>query len=328
MNVRHEPQPVANDSIRETADRLGRRAWPATPIRRRMNVSFEYFPPATPVATRTLFECAEQLDTFEPSFVSVTYGAGGTSQERTHRAIRDLQTRTAAPVAGHLTAVGATRRDVEDVIDRFVVAGVRHIVALRGDTSDTLQPNADGFTDAADLVAGIRGRVDADVTISVAAYPETHPRALSADADIENLKRKLDAGADQAITQFFFDTEDFLHFRDRARAAGITAPIIPGIMPVWHFAKVRSFSERCGATIPAWMPELFDGLDDAPEIRQMVAATVAAEQCRQLAEHGVDTFHFYTMNRPALVAATCHMLGIRPRGASVSTNNDSIEVAS
>ncbi len=300
------------DLQNDATERLARREWPATPIRRQIAVSFEFFPPASPTATRNLFECAEQLDRFQPRFMSVTYGAGGTNQSRTRNAVADLSLRTRAPIAGHLTAVGASKAAVRDVIDGYVNEGVRHIVALRGDTTDEVGPHPDGFVDAADLVKGIRHQVDdPSFEISVACYPEVHPLAESAEADLDNLKKKIDAGATRAITQFFFDTDSFLRFVERARKAGIDVPIVPGIMPVTNFARIRSFSERCGATIPAWMPELFGDLDGAPEIRQLVAATVAAEQCRRLAEHGVDTFHFYTMNQPALTASTCHILGVR-----------------
>jgi methylenetetrahydrofolate reductase (NADPH) len=224
-------------------------------------------------------------------------------------------------VAGHLTLVGATRDEIGVVIDDYIAAGVRHIVALRGDVPEGADCRADGsvaggYRDAAELVAGIRAHVAGteaeDMQISVGAYPEVHPKAASPQADLDSLKAKLDAGADRALTQFFFDTDVFLRFLDSARSAGITAPIVPGIMPVANFTNICRFSERCGTTIPDWMHVLFADLDDAPEVHQMVAATVAAEQCRRLAEHGVNQFHFYTMNKPELTAATCRILGVTP----------------
>lgn len=308
-----------------TAERLARRPWPATPIRKGVEVSFEFFPPATPKGEAGLAACVEKLSPLQPEFVSVTYGAGGTTQHRTQAAVERLATEPDLNVAGHLTCVGATQSQVGDVIDAYLATGVRHIVALRGDAPDGESDDAvaGGYRDAVELVAGIRSHVDgtdaADLQISVGAYPEVHPKAESAQADLDNLKRKLDAGADRAITQFFFDTEVFLRFLDSARQAGITAPIVPGIMPVANFANIRRFSQRCGTNVPAWMHELFDGLEDAPEVHQMVAATVAAEQCRRLAEHGITQFHFYTMNKPELTAATCRFLGVTPASAQAET---------
>ncbi|MFT5267643.1 MAG: methylenetetrahydrofolate reductase (NADPH) [Acidimicrobiales bacterium] len=305
----------------ETADRLARRPWPATPLRPGIEVSFEFFPPATQVGEANLATCAAQLEPLNPTFVSVTYGAGGTTQDRTQAAIRRLAVKTDMDVAGHLTLVGATRDEIGVVIDDYIAAGVRHIVALRGDVPEGADCRADGsvaggYRDAAELVAGIRAHVAGteaeDMQISVGAYPEVHPKAASPQADLDSLKAKLDAGADRALTQFFFDTDVFLRFLDSARSAGITAPIVPGIMPVANFTNICRFSERCGTTIPDWMHVLFADLDDAPEVHQMVAATVAAEQCRRLAEHGVNQFHFYTMNKPELTAATCRILGVTP----------------
>lgn len=321
-----DPVSFAPDAFdAETAERLARRPWPATPIRKDVEVSFEFFPPATPKGEHNLANCAAQLAPLEPGFVSVTYGAGGTTQERTQSAVERLATETDLNVAGHLTCVGATQDQVGEVIDSYLATGVRHIVALRGDApaGESGEPVPGGYCDAADLVAGIRQHVagtDAEnLQISVGAYPEVHPKAASAQADLENLKRKLDAGADRAITQFFFDTDVFLRFLDTARQAGITAPIVPGIMPVANFGNICRFSERCGTNIPGWMHELFVGLEDAPEVHQMVAATVAAEQCRRLAEHGVTQFHFYTMNKPELTAATCRFLGVVPTAPATST---------
>jgi len=320
--------PTAPDSRHfedETAARLARRPWPTTPIRPGVQVSFEFFPPATATGEANLAECAAQLAPLNPEFVSVTYGAGGTTQDRTQLAVNRLTNETDLSVAGHLTCVGATRRQVGEVIDDYLAVGVRHIVALRGDAPDGHADGSvhGGYQDAAELVAGIRTHVEGteaqDLQISVGAYPEVHPKADSAKADLDSLKHKLDAGADQALTQFFFDTDAFLRFLDSARSAGITAPIVPGIMPVTNFANICRFSERCGTSIPDWMHELFAGLDDAPEVHQMVAATVAAEQCRRLAEHGVTEFHFYTMNKPELTAATCRILGVRPGPAIATT---------
>ena len=307
----HEPDALAH-GVDETAWRLDRRPWPATPLHPEFEVTFEFFPPATPAGERTLERTVAELAPFHPRFASVTYGAGGSTQERTISTVEQL---IAAGVrtGAHLTCVGKSRQQVDEVVDRYLEVGVEHIVALRGDppegSDDGRHP--DGYRDAADLVAGIRRRSTID--ISVAAYPEVHPRAASAQADMDNLKRKVDAGATQVITQFFFDADVFLRFFERARGAGITVPIVPGIMPITHFAKVTGFAERCGADVPAWLRELFDGLDDAPEVRDLVAATVAAEQCRRLAEHGIRSFHFYTMNKSALTASVCRILGVRPR---------------
>lgn len=309
----------------ETAARLARRPWPVTPLRPGIEVSFEFFPPATAVGEENLAICASKLAPLNPTFVSVTYGAGGTTQDRTQAAVSRLASDTDLAVAGHLTCVGATQGQLGEVIDDYLSAGVRHIVALRGDAPEGAENDGrveGGYCDAVDLVAGIRRHVDGtdaeDLQISVGAYPEVHPKAASPQADLDNLKRKLDAGADRALTQFFFDTDVFLRFLDSARAAGITAPIVPGIMPVTNFANIVRFSQRCGTNVPEWMHDLFADLDDAPEVHQMVAATVAAEQCRRLAEHGVNQFHFYTMNKPELTAATCRILGIKPATAQAS----------
>jgi methylenetetrahydrofolate reductase (NADPH) len=305
---------------REVVDRLARRPWPTTPIRAGIEVSFEFFPPANIDGTAALERCVETLTPLSPSFVSVTYGAGGTTQDRTQAALELLAAVPGLPVAGHLTCVGATKADVGDVIDSYLTAGVRHIVALRGDApAGTDGTVANGYNSALELVSGIRHhaeRAGTEIEISVAAYPEVHPRAASAQADMDHLKAKIDAGATRAITQFFFDTDAFLRFLDRARSAGITAPIVPGIMPVTNYANIRRFSERCGTSIPSWMHDLFVGLDDMPDVQQLVAATVAAEQCRRLTEHGVRQLHFYTMNKPELTAATCRILGVRPLAAA------------
>ena len=277
-----------------------------------MNVSFEFFPPATEKANATLWDSIQRLAPLKPSYVSVTYGAGGSTRERTHATVRRIRHETDMEPAAHLTCIGATRDEIDEIAQSYWDAGVRHIVALRGDADGghgTYTPHPGGYAYASDLVAGLKNV--ADFEISVAAYPESHPEAASAEADLDNLKRKLDAGANQAITQFFFDTDVYLRFLDRARAAGITAPISPGILPVTNFARVAEFSARCGASVPSWMADLFEGLDDDPETRKLVAASVAAEQCRALHAAGVTDFHFYTMNRADLVYAICHILGVR-----------------
>lgn len=276
-------------------------------------VSFEFFPPKTEQAEAALWRTVERLAPLTPAFVSVTYGAGGTTRARTHDTVARIVGETGLAAAAHLTCVAATRDEIDAVARRYWDAGIRHVVALRGDPpdgADHYQPTPGGYAYAADLVKGLRDI--ADFEVSVAAYPETHPEAHSADADLDNLKRKIDAGATRAITQFFFDTEVFLRFRDRVAAAGIDVPLIPGIMPVTNFASVRRFSAMCGASVPDWLGSTFDGLDDDPETRQLVAATVACEQCQQLATHGVRNFHFYTLNRAELSYAICRRLGLRP----------------
>ena len=311
--------------VNETAQRLARRPWPTSPIRTDTAISFEYFPAGTDEAAAQLDDCAARLDSLNPGYVSVTYGAGGTSRDRTFATIERLQRRVGSPVAGHLTTVNATRRQTLAVIDRYLDMGVRHIVALRGDpVSDAKVAPSAGFATAVDLVAAVRAQArkhtDEHVTISVAAYPEVHPRAASPEADLANLAAKIDAGADQAITQFFYDDRRYIEFLGRCREAGISAPIVAGIMPVVSFKRVSNFAERCGTSIPSWMRDLYQGLDDAPDVHQLVSATLAAEQCRNLAEHGVRRFHFYTMNRPELTLATCRILGIGavPVGAGVT----------
>jgi methylenetetrahydrofolate reductase (NADPH) len=282
----------------------------ASPLPKNVTVSFEFFPPATEKAGETLWNSIQRLAPLKPSYVSVTYGAGGSTRERTHATVCRIVTETDLKPAAHLTCIGATTDEIDAIAQDYWDAGVRHIVALRGDMPDgDNTPHPGGYAYAADLVAGLK-KV-ADFEISVAAYPETHPEAANPEADLDNLKRKLDAGASQAITQFFFDTDVFLRFLDRARAAGITAPIIPGILPVTNFARVAGFSRQCGTAVPTWMADLFEGLDDDPETRKLVAAGVAAEQCRALHAAGVTDFHFYTMNRADLVYAICHILGVR-----------------
>ena len=275
-------------------------------------ISFEFFPPKTPALEAQLWACVERLATLKPEFVSVTYGAGGSTQERTHATVLRMIRETTLTPAAHLTCVGATRQDVDEVARRYWDAGVKHIVALRGDApaGEPYSPHPGGYAYAADLVAGLK-RV-ADFEITVAAYPETHPGASNAAADLDNLKRKLDAGATRAITQVFFDNSQFLRFLDRAVAAGITAPIVPGIMPVSNFTQAAKFCASCGTSVPTWMADLFHGLDDDAETRRMVAAATTAEQVRILQANGIDEFHFYTLNRPDLVYAIARILGVKP----------------
>ncbi len=275
-------------------------------------ISFEFFPPKTPALEAQLWACVERLATLKPEFVSVTYGAGGSTQERTHATVLRMIRETTLTPAAHLTCVGATRQAVDEVARRYWDAGVKHIVALRGDApaGEPYSPHPGGYAYAADLVAGLK-RV-ADFEITVAAYPETHPGASNAAADLDNLKRKLDAGATRAITQVFFDNSQFLRFLDRAVAAGITAPIVPGIMPVSNFTQATKFCASCGTSVPTWMADLFAGLDDDAETRRMVAAATTAEQVRILQANGIDEFHFYTLNRPDLVYAIARILGVKP----------------
>ena len=276
-------------------------------------ISFEFFPPKTPALEAQLWACIERLATLGPNFVSVTYGAGGSTQERTHATVLRIMQETNLTPAAHLTCVGATRGAVDEVALRYWAAGVKHIVALRGDApnGEAYVPHPGGYAFAADLVAGLRQVADFEIT--VAAYPETHPQAASSEADLDNLKRKLDAGATRAISQVFFDNNVFLRFLDRALAAGIKAPIVPGIMPVTNFTQAAKFCAACGTGVPKWMAALFDGLDDDIETRRMVAAATAAEQVRILQANGIDEFHFYTLNRPDLVYAIARILGVKPQ---------------
>ncbi|NKB55631.1 MAG: methylenetetrahydrofolate reductase [NAD(P)H] [Alphaproteobacteria bacterium] len=281
------------------------------------SVSFEFFPPHDDAGETCLWHVMARLAPLQPSFVSVTYGAGGSTRKRTDRVVRRIHDETRMPVAAHLTCVGASRDDVNAVVTGWRDAGIKHIVALRGDMPDAdapYAPHPEGYNNAADLVSGLRKIADFD--ISVAAYPETHPDSPTLEADLDNLKRKVDAGAMQAITQYFFNADDFLKFRDRIDAAGIDVPIIPGILPVTNFAKVVEFSERCGAAVPDWMASLFDGLDDDPDTRKLVAVSVAVDQCRALQAEGVQQFHFYTLNRAELTYAICWRLGLRPLDAA------------
>jgi methylenetetrahydrofolate reductase (NADPH) len=274
-------------------------------------LSFEFFPPRTEALEQQLWTCIERLAPLSPRFVSVTYGAGGTTQARTHATVARIVKETRLIPAAHLTCVGATQQQVNDVAEGYWAAGVRHIVALRGDPppGTSYQAHPGGYHYAADLVAGLR-KV-ADFEISVAAYPEVHPSASNPVADLENLKRKLDAGATRAITQYFFDTSTYLRFLDLCMAAGIKAPIVPGIMPVSNFAQAAKFSSMCGASVPQWMGRLFEGTENDPETRRMVGMVIAAEQVRLLQANGVDEFHFYTLNRADLTYAIAHVLGVR-----------------
>lgn len=284
-------------------------------------LSFEFFPPKTEALDTQLWSCVRRLEPLAPRFVSVTYGAGGTTRERTHATVARIARETSLTAAAHLTCVGASRQEVDEVARAYWEAGVRHIVALRGDPpagATRYEPHPEGYAFAADLVAGLRAI--APFEISVAAYPETHPAALSPDSDLDNLKRKIDAGATRAITQYFFEADVYLRFLDRCLAAGITLPIVPGILPVTNFSQVVKFSAMCGASVPAWLARLFEGLEDDPETRRMVAAIAAAEQVRLLQASGIDEFHFYTLNRPDLTYAIAHILGVRPGpGAAVRT---------
>lgn len=276
-------------------------------------LSFEFFPPNSDAMAARLWDSVLRLAPLNPAFVSVTYGAGGTTRGRTHETVTRIRRETDLVAAAHLTCIDATRDEVDGVARRYWESGVRHIVALRGDPAEGTAhhtPHPGGYAYAADLVQGLK-RI-ADFEISVAAYPETHPEAASAQADLDNLKRKIDAGAVRAITQYFFDVDVYFRFLDRVRGAGITIPIVPGIMPVSNFAQIVRFSATCGATVPAWLYDLFDGLEKDGETRKLVGATVAAEQCRLLQAQGIDAFHFYTLNRADLTYAISHVLGARP----------------
>ena len=278
-----------------------------------LSVSFEFFPPKSEAMAEQLWRGMERLRPLGPDFVSVTYGAGGSTRQRTHDTVVRIQGEGGLPCAAHLTCVGADRAEVDGIAQDYWNEGIRHLVALRGDApeGEEYQPHPDGYANAAELVAGLRDV--ADFEISVAAYPELHPNSPSSQADLDNLKRKIDAGANRAITQFFFDADIYLRFLERARAAGIWVPIVPGILPVSNFVQASNFAKSCGASMPTWMAHLFEGLENDPETRQMVAVTTAAEQCRKLQTAGVMDFHFYTLNRADLTYAICHILGLRPQ---------------
>jgi methylenetetrahydrofolate reductase (NADPH) len=280
-----------------------------------VRVSFEVFPPKTEAMEASLWTCLNRLAPLDPAFVSVTYGAGGTTRERTHRVVHRLAHETGLEPAAHLTCVGASRAEVDAVIRDYRDAGVRRIVALRGDPPAGIgaayRPHPDGYANATELTAAIR-RIG-DFEIAVGCYPEKHPESPSLAFDIDVLKAKQDAGATLAISQFFFETEAFLRYVDKARAAGVTMPILPGIMPVTNFAGLARMAASCGTAIPGWLARLFEGLDDDAETRRLVACTVAAELCARLEDEGFHQFHFYTLNRPELALALCRMLGVRER---------------
>ncbi len=280
----------------------------------RLNVSFEFFPPKTEAMEETLWRSIERLKPLAPAFVSVTYGAGGSTRERTHATIARLLAETELKPAAHLTCVAASKAEVDGVVRAYRDAGIRHIVALRGDPANgagcAYAPHPEGYKNAAALVEAIAR--SGDFEISVAAYPEKHPESPSIAADIDMLKRKVDAGADRAITQFFFENDAFERYVERVRAAGIAIPIVPGIVPVHSFKQTSAFAARCGASVPGWLAKRFEGLEDDPTTRQLVAAAVCAEQVLDLVDRGIVDFHFYTMNRADLVYAICHLLGVRP----------------
>ena len=281
----------------------------------RIRVSFEFFPPKTDEMEKNLWEAVGRLSPLTPNFVSVTYGAGGSTRERTHATVRRILAETALTPAAHLTCVAATKPEIDAVIRAYFDAGVRHIVALRGDPTggigEKYAPHPAGYANAAELVAGIK-RI-AGLEVSVSAYPEKHPDSSTVAADIDMLKAKVDAGATRAMTQFFFENDCYFRYLDRVRARGIEIPIVPGILPVQNFKQTRNFAERCGATVPAWLAARFEGLDEDVATRKLIAAAVAAEQVLDLVDRGVTDFHFYTMNRADLVYAVCHLLGLRPQ---------------
>lgn len=280
-----------------------------------LRVSFEFFPPKTEKMEETLWRSVRNLEPLAPSFVSVTYGADGSTRDRTHNVVMRVLRETALRPAAHLTCVGASRAEIDYIARRYWEEGVRHLVALRGDPPQgdkRYTPHPEGYAYACDLVEGLK-RV-ADFEISVAAYPEVHPEAPDPQFDLDYLKRKVDAGASRAITQFFFDADCYLRFRDQCAAAGIAVEIVPGILPVTNFARLQTFAKACGASVPEWLAQRFAGLDDDPTTRQLIAANTAIEQVSRLYEHGVRDFHFYTLNRHELTKAICHALGIRPAG--------------
>jgi methylenetetrahydrofolate reductase (NADPH) len=285
-----------------------------------INVSFEFFPPKTPEMEATLWSSIERLAPLSPRFVSVTYGAGGSTRERTHHTVARLVKETQLNPAAHLTCVAATKAEIDEVVHAYRDAGVKHIVALRGDPvagiGTAYEPHPEGYHQTCDLVAGIKAIGDFEVSVS--AYPEKHPEAASFDADIDALKAKVDAGADRAITQFFFDNDVYFRFLDKVRARGIDIPIVPGIVPVQNFKQTAGFAAKTGASVPDWLAARFDGLEKDVETRKLVAAAVAAEQVLDLVDRGVNEFHFYTMNRADLVYAICHLLGLRDQSEKVA----------
>ena len=286
---------------------------------RPINVSIEFFPPKSDEMEQVLWSSIERLAPLQPKFVSVTYGAGGSTRERTHNTVARMVKETSLKPAAHLTCVNATKQEIDEILQSYMDAGVRHIVALRGDppagVGTHYRPHPGGYKHSCDLVAGIKKFGDFQVAVS--AYPEKHPEAASLDADIDALKAKVDAGADLAITQFFFDNEIYLRYLDKVRAAGITIPIVPGILPVQNFKQAANFARRTGASVPYWLAARFEGLEDDPETRRLVAAAVAAEQVVDLVDAGINDFHFYSMNRSDLVYAICHILGLRGQAPKV-----------
>ena len=295
-------------------DGVRRSRFTETDAARGIRVSFEFFPPKTAEMEQSLWEAIARLAPLQPNFVSVTYGAGGSTRERTHATVKRILAETMLTPAAHLTCVAATSAEVDAVIEAYAQAGVRHVVALRGDPSggigERYAPHPGGYRNAADLVGGIKSI--ADIEVSVSAYPEKHPDSATVEADIDMLKAKVEAGASRAITQFFFENSVYFRYLERVRASGIDIPIVPGILPVQNFKQTKNFASRTGATVPDWLARRFDGLDDDPATRKLIATTVAAEQVLDLVDHGVTDFHFYTMNRADLVYAICHLLGLRP----------------
>ncbi len=291
------------------------------PGHNRIDVSFEFFPPKDEAMEKTLWESVTRLAPLQPNFVSVTYGAGGTTRERTHATVKRILKETELTPAAHLTCVAATREEVDAIVRQYHEAGVRHIVALRGDSvagpGTKYAPHPGGYENGADLTAGIK-RISPDIEVSVSAYPERHPDSATVEADIDMLKAKVDAGATRAITQFFFENDLYFRYLDRVRARGIDIPIVPGILPVQNFKAATNFAARTGASIPTWLAERFHGLDNDPATRKLIAAAVAAEQAIDLLDRGVTSFHFYTMNRADLVYAICHLLGLRPAVAQAA----------
>jgi methylenetetrahydrofolate reductase (NADPH) len=313
MARRQGGDPAAEGGV-NALDRLDRHLPLFAEARGDIEVSFEFFPPKSDKMEQVLWESIKTLEPLQPRFVSVTYGAGGSTRERTHATVERILKQTSLTPAAHLTCVGATREEVDEVARAYWDAGVRHVVALRGDSPEPGTPFAShpgGYANAAELVGGLKKIAPFD--ISIAAYPECHPDSGSVGADLDNLKRKVDAGADRAITQFFFTPDCFLRFQDAVAAARIEIEIVPGIMPVTNFAGIVRMAGNCGTEVPAWLGHLFEGLDDLPAARQLIAATVAAELCGQLYAGGVRHFHFYTLNRAELSYAICHLLGVRAK---------------
>jgi methylenetetrahydrofolate reductase (NADPH) len=303
-------------SVESLQDRINQNA---ANLRQRPHVSFEFFPPKDEAMERTLWQSVERFVPLQPSFVSVTYGADGSTRSRTHNIVTKIQETTPLTAAPHLTCVAAPREEILDIARNYWAHGIRHIVALRGDPpqgQSKYAPHPNGFAYAVDLVKGLKSV--ADFEISVAAYPEVHPEAPSADFELGYLKAKLDAGATRAITQFFFDPDVFLRFRDRCAAAGITAAIVPGILPITRFPQMFRMAQRCGASVPDWLVHRFGGLDEDPDTRRLIAASVAIEQVQHLQRHGVEQFHFYTLNRSELTVAICHALGVRSAAAKAA----------